>query len=438
MLPRSLLAAAEGSRSKPNILFILADDLGWSEVGYEGAKLYPTPNINRLADMGMVFTDAYAACPVCSPTRASIITGKYPARLQMTSHVVANGTAEFQMLNGVKSRNWLPLEEHSIAESLSRQGYATALVGKWHLGNDEAYWPKEQGFDEQIGVCDRGLPPTYHAPYTKGGKSIPDIGADAQPGEYLTDRLTDEACSFMRTNKDKPFLCYLSHYAVHTPYEPRKDLAKRGDFPAMMASLDASVGKLLDTLKADGLDRNTVVVFMSDNGGYFGNNTPLRDRKGSVYEGGIRTPMIIHWPGVTKPGSTCNVPVISTDFFPTMEEMAGGDPAITTGVDGANLVPLLKGGKSLPREALYWHYPHIPPFKTDAHNAGAVRKGNYKLIERFGTGKVELYNLEQDIGEKNDLADTMPKIKDELLADLRAWRKSVDAAPPPRKAAGMK
>ncbi len=429
-----------------NILFLVVDDLGWADVGYQGNKpKIQTPNIDKLAKSGMIFTDAYAACPVCSPTRASIATGKYPTRLQLTCHIPSMrdtwdkgrppNDAEFSTESGIDTRNWLPLEEKTIGEAMKELGYKTSFLGKWHLGY-EAYHPDKQGFDVQVGTSNFGQPPSFHEPYKriwprnqkKEFVQIYDIAKDAKLGEYLTDRLTKEAKGFIKANKNNKWLCYMSYYTVHTPHQGRKDLLARhggNQYLAMIAALDESVGKLLECLKKEGLDKNTVVVFMSDNGGTNG-NAPLRSNKGSTYEGGIREPMIISWPGVTKPGSKCSVPVISMDFFPTFVEIGGGDPDKSTAVDGLSLVKLLKGGRRLDREALYWHFPH----RGNIGSSGAIRKGKYKLIEKFRTGKLELYDLSKDIGEKNDLSEELPKIVNELYAYLKTWRKETGAIMP--------
>lgn len=433
MAPSILWGASQEER-KPNIVFLLVDDLGWADVGYQG-KRFKTPNIDRLAKEGMVFTDAYAAGPVCSPTRASIITGKSPARLGLTSHIPSmrwdhgRPDSEFSTESGVKTRNWLPTTEVSIAEALKPLGYTSGFFGKWHLGH-EPYHPIRQGFDEQTGTTNWGQPPSYYAPYSRewrgGVIAIEDLKANAKPGEYLTDRLTEEACSFISRHKGKqPFFCFLSYYTVHTPLEPRKDLRSKGAYGGMIAALDESVGRILSHLKENDLESNTIVVLMSDNGGIF-ENTPLRATKGSTYEGGIREPMTVKWPGVTKPGSTCNAPVISTDFFPTFVEIAGGNPKESAAVDGESLVPLLRGASCINRKALFWHFPH----RGEIGNSGAIRKGNYKLIEKFTTGKIELYDLSKDIGESQDLAATMREKANELLNDLIAWRNEVGAAMP--------
>ncbi|MBN1292285.1 MAG: sulfatase [Candidatus Latescibacteria bacterium] len=429
---------------KPNFVFILVDDLGWRDVTCFGSTFYETPNIDKLAAQGMKFTDAYAACPVCSPTRASIMTGKYPARLHLTDWIKGHVAPKAKL----KVPDWtmcLDHEEVTIAEALKTAGYVSASVGKWHLG-DEDYYPDKQGFDVNIAGYWAGQPPTYYHPYTvdrEWNNHIPTMesGMDAV---YLTDRLTDESLTFIENNKDRPFFLYLSHYAVHTPIEGKKELIpkyeakikpaqaqKNPEYAAMIESVDDSVGRVMDKLEELGIADNTVVIFMSDNGGLSGvgdwlnitSNAPLRSGKGTAYEGGVREPMIIKWPGVVTSGTVCSVPVISIDFYPTMLDMAGikGDPGHF--VDGKSLIPLLKQTGTIDRETIYWHYPHYhitTPF-------GSVRKGAYKLIEYYEDGSQELYNLIDDIGETNNLSSLMPDKAEELRKMLEDWRISVGA-----------
>ncbi len=441
-------------RRKPNFVFFLIDDLGWADIGCYGSKFYETPNIDRLAGQGMKFTDAYAACPVCSPTRASIMTGKYPARIDLTNYLKGKRKGK---LNPAPYIDQMPLEEFTVAEALKEMGYSTCFVGKWHLGG-KPYLPEHQGFDVNIGGWHSGAPKHYFWPQWKGNPPI-----EGQPGEYLTDKLTDESLKFIDDKKGKPFLLYLSHYAVHNPLHAKKDIidkyrakAENGpadgprflpegektarqvqDHPvyaAMVESVDQSVGRVMDKLDQLGIAEDTVVVFMSDNGGLSTSegqptsNLPLRAGKGWLYEGGIREPMIIKWPGVTKAGSVCMEPVVSTDFYPTMLEMAGLAAMPQQHVDGVSLVPLLKGGRLLGRKAIYWHYPHYS--NQGGSPSGAVRAGDYKLIEYYEDGRVELFNLKEDIGEKNDLSSTLPEKAVELLDMLHLWCKEVDAKMP--------
>ena len=431
-LPGLAEAIATAGGKKPNFVFFLVDDLGWRDVGCYGTKFYETPHIDRLAAEGMRFTDAYAACPVCSPTRASILTGKYPARLHLTDWIAGHNqpNAKLRIPDWTK---YLPLEEVTIAEALKPAGYATASIGKWHLGG-EPYYPDKQGFDLNVGGTAKGQPPRYFSPY-----SIPTL-ADGPKGEYLTDRLADEAEKFIEQNRDRPFFLYLPHFAVHTPIQGKEEITakyaakppdgdqKNATYAAMIESVDESVGCVMKKLDALGLADRTVVFFMSDNGGLAGvtSNAPLRAGKGTLYEGGIREPMIIKWPGVVRSGTTASTPVTSTDFYPTILEMAGLPPKPEQHMDGLSLVPLLKESGPLRRDTLYWHYPHY--HRTTP--AGALRHGDWKLIEYFEDGHVELYNLKEDLSETKDLAAAMPEKTHELQKMLAEWRRSVGAQMP--------
>lgn len=450
-------------RTKPNFVFFLIDDLGWADLGCYGSTFYETPHIDRLAAEGMRFTEAYAACPVCSPTRASIMTGKYPARLGITQWI--GGPNE-----PTPYRHYMPLEEVTIAEALKEAGYATGFVGKWHLSTrDETrhqYYPDRQGFDVNIGGDWSGAPPTYFYPYEKRNRKLESMPPGGEKGEYLTDRLTDESLKFMETHRNKPFLLYLSHYAVHTPIESKKSLTERyrgkaervygedrpkakpvygryktrmvqdhAAYAGMLQSVDESVGRVMEKLRTLGLEQNTIVIFMSDNGGLstVGRegptcNLPLRAGKGWLYEGGIREPMLMKWPGVVDAGTLCDEPVTSTDFYPTMLEMAGLPARPKQHVDGVSLVPLLKEEGTLKREAMYWHYPHY--HGSGNRPSGAVRAGDYKLIEWYEDGQVELYNLKDDLGEQQDLATKQPEKAAKLRRMLHAWRKEMDGKMP--------
>jgi arylsulfatase A-like enzyme len=431
--------AAEAKR--PNIVFILVDDLGWADVGCFGSKFYETPNIDRLATQGMRFTDAYAACAVCSPTRASIMTGKYPARLHLTDWIPGEPNRPAHALRSPEWRKYLPLEEVTIAKALKPAGYICASIGKWHLGGPK-YYPEHQGFDLNIAGCDIGRPATYFWPYEGGTQTVPGLQVGGRKGEYLTDRLTDAAERFIEQNKDRPFFLYFAHYAVHVPLQAKpavvakyKAKAPPGGqtnavYAAMVESVDDSVGRILRKLEELGIAANTVVVFMSDNGGLWPestSNAPLRAGKGYPYEGGVREPLIIRWPGTTQPGATCSVPVSSIDFFPTLLKIAG--VKAPGPVDGLSLVPLLKQTGVPEREALFWHYPHywggnrVQPF-------GAVRAGDWKLIEFYETMAVELYNLKDDPGETRDLSKEKPEKAVELRERLHHWRQSLDAQMP--------
>jgi len=450
----------EAPPKKPNFVFILVDDLGWRDVGCFGSTFYETPNIDRLAREGMRFTDAYAACPVCSPTRASIMTGKYPARLHLTDFLVGQRwPKDSPIVNIPDWQKFLPLEEVTIAEALKESGYATFFAGKWHLG-PEGFWPENQGFDVNKGGGERGGPyggKKYFSPY--GNPRLED-GPD---GEHLPLRLGRETADFIEAHKAKPFFAYLSFYSVHTPLMTTKELgakyeAKQKNAPAtewgqegerkvrlvqnhavyagMVEAMDTAVGIVLERLDRLGLAENTAVFFMSDNGGlstsegWPTSNLPLRAGKGWLYEGGVREPMIVRAPGVTRPGSACTEPVISTDFYPTMLELAGLPLRPNQHVDGTSFVSLLKGEK-MTRGPIYWHYPHYG--NQGGAPGGAVRDGDWKLIEFFDTGAVELYNLRDDLGEQNDLTTAMPEKARELQKMLADWRRSVGAQMPARK-----
>jgi arylsulfatase A-like enzyme len=448
-----LHAGTATAAQRPNIIFILADDLGWRDLGCYGSTFYETPNLDRLAAQGLRFTDAYAACNVCSPTRASILTGKYPARLHLTDWLPGRPDRPDQKLKRPIIRQHLPLEEVTIAEALKDAGYATAFMGKWHLGATN-FFPERQGFDLNVGGCEKGQPPSYFSPYR-----IPNL-PDGPAGEYLTDRLTGEALKFIENAKEKPFFLYLSHYAVHNPQQAKSELiakyrAQAAALPkasgpefrtdskrqvrqiqnqpvyaAMVQSLDESVGRIMERLAELSLDGKTIVVFTSDNGGLSTSegsptsNVPLRTGKGWHYEGGVREPLIVKWPGITKPGSVCRQPVISTDYYPTFLEMAGQPLRPQQHLDGVSFVPLCKG-KRVSERLLFWHYPH---YSNQAGGpGGAVRMADYKLIEWFEDMRVELFNLKDDLGEQRDLAGKMPEKARMLQRLLHDWRRSVDA-----------
>ncbi len=495
-------------RAKPNIIFFLVDDLGWRDVGCYGSSFYETPEIDRLATEGIRFTQAYAACHVCSPTRASIVTGKYPARLNLTDWLPGRRDFDFQALKHPVINQHLPFAETTLAEALKANGYSTAIFGKWHLG-EEPSGPLAHGFDVQVPRWNKGWPKEgYHAPFRMEGLK------DSK-GDYLTDRLTDEALNYIEENKDRPFFLYLSHFAVHDPIQGRPDLVKkyrkklakmqrskdpafvlegnpddtkplsRGqltdliaqpshqghrvlpqrtvkikqqqdniEFAAMVEAMDESLGRVLDKLKTMGLTDNTIVIFFSDNGGmsaanygnpkhqvpdsrlddaYSTSNLPLRGAKGWLYEGGIRVPLIIKWPGQGKKGAVCEEPVISTDFYPAILEMAGLPSMSDQHVDGVSFVPALKG-EHFDRKAIYWHFPHYSNHGMQSPG-GAIRLGDYKLLEYFENNTVQLFNLKVDPSEQNDLSRSQPKKAAELLEMLRAWRQEVSAQMMPIKQA---
>ncbi|MBN1672346.1 MAG: sulfatase [Kiritimatiellae bacterium] len=467
-LPLAALAAPRWLRAqppraaRPNILFILLDDMGWKDTGFMGTDFYETPHIDALARDGVVFTHAYANGPNCAPTRASIMSGQYAPRHGIyTVGSSARGQANQRKLIPVENSRTLPAERVTPAEALKAAGYATFHGGKWHLGSGAETGPLGQGFDVNIGGFAAGSPPGgYFAPWSREAPNL----ADAPAGTHLCDFVTDRALDFLAQHKTDPFFMYLAYYDVHTPLQAKPKLVQkykqklaanraRGtdtqhDHPvyaAMIENTDANIGRVLRKLEELNLVDNTVVVFFSDNGGYGGatNMRPLRGCKGMLYEGGIREPLVVRWPGRVKPGTTCDVPVISIDFYPTFLELAGVPQPETQVLDGTSLVPLLTGrADRLAREALFWHFPcylqGLPGgFKADAHKppwrttpCGAVRKGRWKLIEYFEDGALELYDLETDIGEKQNLAAQMPDKTAELHEWMKTWRRQLNAPVP--------
>ena len=456
------------STRAPNIIFILLDDFGWKDTSCYGSPFYETPNVDRLCREGMQFSDAYAACPVCSPTRASIMSGKYPANVGVTDYI--GGDSRAKLISAPYTR-YLPLEEKSLASALRDGGYTTWHVGKWHLG-DAAYYPEKHGFDVNVGGCHIGAPRKagYFSPW-----EIPVIDDSKVPeGTYLTDYLTDKAVELIRGNSDKPFFLHMSHYAVHTPIEAKQEYIdyfenkgrsmgldrvvtfEEGEvhpkslslkqrvrrrlvqsdpvYAAMIKSMDESVGRLMQALEDTGQAENTIVFFTSDNGGLATSessptcNAPLAEGKGWMYEGGTREPLIVKWPGVVEPGSKCDVPMTSPDFYPTILEMAGLPLVPEQHEDGVSIVPLLRQEGSLDREAIFWHYPHYG--NQGGTPGSSVRAGDWKLIEFFEDGRLELYNLRWDISEECDIADKHPGMVQRLHTLLKDWRDSVEAKYP--------
>jgi arylsulfatase A-like enzyme len=441
--------------SRPNIVFILIDDMGWADGGCFGSKFYQTPQIDALAASGVRFTEAYAACAVCSPSRAALMTGKYPARLHITDWIPGEAVPKNSRFNLPDWQQHLPLEETTLATALKKLGYATGHIGKWHLGGGE-FLPQYQGFDTNIAGGETGHPASYFWPYgaTNNQNHVPGLyERGGQKGEYLTDQLTGEALNFIEANKDHPFYLNFCHYAVHAPLMGKQELIdEAADRPgadgqsnkvyyAMLRSVDESVGRIVKKLDELHIADHTLIVFTSDNGGavHLGkppatSNLPLRNGKGSAYEGGLRVPLIVKVPGVTQAGRVCETPVITMDFFPTLLELAGADKsAARTAVDGVSFVPLLRGENEAPHPELFWHYPHywnggkISPYSV-------VRVGNWKLIRLYETGHEELYDLKSDLSETHDLAATSPAKRKELSARLDAWLKEVSAQMPVPKA----
>lgn len=449
--------AAKSGSSLPNIVVILADDLGWADLGCYGADLHETPHLDRLATEGVRFTDAYAM-PVCSPTRGALMTGRHAARIQMTiwSEGAVRTTTNRKMLQA-ESRHDLPRSEVTLAEHLQNAGYLTAIVGKWHLG-DAAHFPETQGFDVNIGGTHWGAPHTFWWPYRGTGRFgeefryVPHLEF-GQPGEYLTDRLTDVAIRIMDQAGDKPFFLYLAHHAPHTPIEAKADDIRDFEakirpamkhqnpvYAAMVRSVDQSVGRVLDELKTRGLDQKTIVVFASDNGGYIGidsrsgqtvpvtSNFPLRSGKGSCYEGGVRVPLMVRWPGVTSGQQVCGEPVIVMDLFHTLLSAAGVTLPADVKLDGLDLTSLLSHPDGrLERDALYFHYPHYYATTTPVC---AVRSRDWKLLEYFEDDRVELFNLKNDPGERSELSAQFPERAEQLRMQLALWRREVGAAMP--------
>ncbi|MCD6564850.1 MAG: sulfatase [Bacteroidales bacterium] len=442
----------------PNFIFFLVDDLGWSDVGCYGSDYYETPNIDRLAEEGMKFTNAYATCCVCSPTRASILTGKYPGRLHITTAIPIEGWKRLGGKTPLKGADYvknLPLEEITIAEALKKVGYATASIGKWHVCDEPEYFPEYQGFDINVAGDGHGATKNYFYPYHnrwRMTKNYPWIEwntlPNGKPGEYLTDRLTEEALNFIEQNKDQPFFLYLSHYAVHTPIQAKENIIKKykektidkekghtnAAYAAMIESVDQSLGKLINKLKELDLAKNTIIIFTSDNGGNgrITSNYPLRGNKGNFYEGGIRVPLIIKWHGVTKSASQCNTPVICTDFYPTMLEMANLPAMPEQHMDGVSIVPLLNNNGALGRDAIYWHFPNYigAGHPNPARPCGVIRYNDWKLIESFEDGSLELYYLKNDMKEEKDLSNEMPEKAKELQGMLEKWRDRVHVQMP--------
>jgi arylsulfatase A len=441
VLPPHLVLSAVHERTikpgkRPNIILILADDLGYCELGCNGNRFNETPHLDRLACEGLRFTDAYASAAVCSPTRAALMTGQHPARQGITDYLVKY------------DEHYLSPAYITINERLKSAGYATGLIGKWHLTGD---YEKNRGapglhnWDEVILSETRYIASgAYFAPYF----FMPEV-EPREPQEYLTDRLNTEAIDFIHRHKDEPFFLYLSHYAVHknlaakpemiAKYALKPGVANSGNDPvlaAMLESIDDGVGRILQTLKQLGLDDDTLVVFTSDNGGE-AINTPLRTGKTTLYEGGIRVPLVMRYPAGIRAGSISHTPVVTHDFYPTFMELADAHARDSQPVDGLSLTPLFNGHDTLSRDALYWHYPLAKPRALGGRSSGAVRAGDYKLIEFFDSGELELYNLREDIGETHDLAIAMPDTVEALRATLGAWRIRVDASMEPMRTLAM-
>ncbi|MEO2163499.1 MAG: sulfatase [bacterium] len=423
----------------PNIVLLLADDLGYGDLACYGSPVHRTPHLDALAAGGMVFTNAYANAPNCAPTRAALMSGLYAPRTGIyTVSGSARGKAKNRKLIPTPNRTDLDESFVTLAETLSGAGYATAHMGKWHLGAD----PCSQGFDVNVGGNKAGSPRSYHSPY-----SNPKL-EDGPEGEYLTDRMGREASGFIEEHADEPFFLQLAFFSVHTPIQGRADLvesyvetlsdSKDAKYAAMVTALDEAVGQVLATLAEQDLLENTLVLFFSDNGGRspFGDNGGLRGSKGMLYEGGIREPLIAHWPGKISAGSRCLDAVIGLDLYPTLMELAGVPRGSDQMLDGVSIMPCLRGEALDEREGLFWHFPaylqgYLPshgPFRTTP--VGAIRRGPWKLMEFFEDGRLELYNLVADSAESVNLAAEQPEVVADLHGRMRAWRERVKAPVP--------
>jgi arylsulfatase A-like enzyme len=464
LLLLGVFTAALHAADRPNVVFFLVDDLGQRDLGCYGSTFYETPHIDGLARQGARFTDAYAACPVCSPTRAAVQTGRWPQRTGITDYIGAplkpEGWKRNTLLLPAPYSDRLAHEEVTLGELMKSAGYATFFAGKWHLG-PEGFWPENQGYDINMGGIERGGPygpGKYFVPY--GNPRLP----DGPPGEHLPDRLATEANKFIEAHKAGPFFAFFSFYSVHTPLQSRPDLqakyeAKRQKlglepkfgreeprdvrlvqehavYAGMVEAMDAAVGKVLAKLDELGLAKNTIIIFTSDNGGLSTSegsptsNLPLRGGKGWLYEGGIREPLIVRWPGVVQPGAEVGTPVCSPDYFATLADVTGTQPAAK--IDGVSLRPLLEGKGALPERSLFWHYPHYG--NQGGAPGAAMRRGDWKLIQWFEQDPPELFNLKDDLSETKNLAAQEPERVKAMLAELQAWQKDVGALTPTKNA----
>lgn len=441
LLTVALLLLGDGTvvaqkQALPNIVLFFIDDMGSQDLGCYGSAFYQTPAIDKIAAQGLRFTNAYSACTVCSPTRASLMTGKYPARLRLTDWIQGH-KKPYAQLNVPDWTMYLPLEEKTLAESLKEKGYATWHVGKWHLGDDEKYWPENQGFDVNIAGNFKGAPIKngqyngFFSPY--GLKRL----KDGPKGEYLTDRLTNEAISLIDKHKTgQPFFLNLAHYAVHTPIQGKpekvekykqllngeKDPQKNPEYAAMIESVDESVARIIQKLEEKGLLENTLIIFASDNGALASVSTskPFKRGKGWAYEGGTRTPLLMYWKGKLEGGKLIDEPVITMDIYTTIMNLVKAQ--LPNGIDGKDIMPVITQNKSYNRP-LFWHYPHYHSGKPH----GSVRFGDWKLIEFFEDNRLELYNLKDDVGETKDLSRENPTKTKELKQLMVSWRKEVKA-----------
>jgi arylsulfatase A-like enzyme len=443
---------------RPNVVFILADDLGWSDLGCYGNRFHETPHLDALARDGVRFTDAYAASPVCSPSRAAILTGRHPARLGITDWLPGRTDHSSQKLLRPALPVGLPLPETTLAEVFKAAGYATAHLGKWHLGGQRLL-PEQQGFDLNLGGNHQGGPLSYFFPYRNRYDTTEHLPGleHGVPGEYLTDRLTQEAIRFVESHRGEPFFLYLPHFAVHIPIQAKPELVAKYErkkagyagfanphYAALLESLDGSVGRLVAALKRLDLYENTIIIFTSDNGGLTvaegkftpaTTSAPLRDGKGYLSEGGIRVPLLVRWPGVTGAGHTSQAIVSGLDFMPTFREILGGEAGRAGERDGMSLLPVLRGGAAKERDALYFHYPHYS--NQGGRPTGAIRRGDYKLIRHYEDNRTELFDLARDPGETTNLAGTSPRVAAQLQRQLERWQRTVGARMPQPNTAFM-
>jgi len=451
----SLFSAQSGPLNKPNIVYIMADDLGYTDPACYGSKYYETPNIDNLASQGMRFLQGYSCGPNCQPTRAALMSGQYGPRTGIyTVGNIDRFDWQSRPLKPVENVVELPLKKITLADSLKSNGYKTALFGKWHLGQQGEHHPSKRGFDEAIVSMGK------HYDFV----TMPKVGYPQ--GTYLADFLTNKAVNFINQNKEKPFFLCVHHFGVHSPYEAKKELIERFQkkqgvgghnnptYAAMLFSVDESVGKILKTLDDLNLSKNTLVIFTSDNGGVGGyaregikqggdktDNTPLRGGKGMLYEGGIRVPYIFRMPGTINPGTTSNTPICSVDLYPTLHEFSKSELPKNYRLDGESYFSQLQGdtSKSLKRSDIFWHFPGYLGAGENTYRTkpvSVIRSGNYKLLEFLEDGKIELYNLIEDVGEKNNLASQMPDLKKELYDKLTNWRNDIKAPMPSKNIKG--